>query len=170
MQIYTKNWKTDGQMTLIGAIGPKMCKKAMPVYIRSHGIEKMQIQILICYTKVNQSLNSNVCIQYSNCRTVNIHDRKCMLRWWLLLFAALGKAEPIISTAARKRFGLDPWLWPRPLTLTPTFDLDLHTEYQGRRSNGSGVRALTDRRMDGRYQVHYLPRFAVDKYWMIKCT
>ena len=26
------------------------------------------------------------------------------------------------------------------------------------------VRRRTDRRTDGRYQVHYLPRFAVDKY------
>ncbi len=60
MQIYTKSWKTDGQMTLISAIGPKMCKKAIPIYIRSNGIEKMQFQILICYTKVNQCLNSNV--------------------------------------------------------------------------------------------------------------
>ena len=46
-------------MTLISAIGPKKCKKAIPVYIRSNGIEKMQIQILICYTKWNQCLNSN---------------------------------------------------------------------------------------------------------------
>ena len=34
----------------------------------------------------------------------------------------------------------------------------LHAKNQGRRSNGSAVRAQTD----GRYQVHYLPRFAVD--------
>ncbi len=57
--LHTK-WKTDGQMTLISAIGHKMCKKAMPVYIRSNGIEKMQIQFLICYTKVTQCWNSNV--------------------------------------------------------------------------------------------------------------
>ena len=37
----------------------------MPVFIRSNGIEKMQIQILICYTKVNQSLNSNVTKTYA---------------------------------------------------------------------------------------------------------
>ena len=29
-------------------------------------------------------------------------------------------------------------------------------------SNGSAVRVVTDGRTDGRYQVHYLPRFAVD--------
>ncbi len=75
------------------------------------------------------------------------------------------------------------WPWPRPLTLTQkqcnsdvktqflafgldlwhttlTFNhnlarvkVDLHTEYQGHRSNGSGIRSLTD----GRYQAHYLP-------------
>ncbi len=28
-------------------------------------------------------------------------------------------------------------------------EVDLHTEYQGRRSNGSGVRVLTDGRKDG---------------------
>ncbi len=57
--------------------------------------------------------------------------------WLLLHFAALGKAEPLISTAARPKFDLD--LWPWPMTLTPTlkqgnsdvktrflaFDLDL---------------------------------------------
>ena len=37
----------------------------------------------------------------------------------MLLFAALGKAEPLISTVA---------LWP--LTLTPTFDLDLKASLQ----------------------------------------
>ncbi len=39
-----------------------------------------------------------------------------------LLFAALGKAAPLISTAARQKVDLDlwpwPWPWPRPLTLT----------------------------------------------------
>ncbi len=39
-----------------------------------------------------------------------------------LLFAALGKAEPLISTAARRKFDLE--LWPWPVTLTQTFDLD----------------------------------------------
>ena len=39
-----------------------------------------------------------------------------------LLFAALGKAEPLISTATRQKF--DPDLWPWHVTLTPTFDLD----------------------------------------------
>ncbi len=92
----------------------------------------------------------------------------------------------------------DLWPWPRPLTLTLqqgnsgcktrflTFDLELwpttltynpilarvkvdpHAKNQGHRSNGSAVRAQTDRqtngRTDGRYQVHYLPRFAVDNY------
>ncbi len=104
-----------------------------------------------------------------------------------LLFAPLCKAEPLISTAAHQKFDLDPWPWPRPLTLTlrqcnsdvktrflaldldlwPTtltynpnlakVMVDLHTNYQGRRSNGSGVRALMGERTDGRYQAHYLP-------------
>ncbi len=119
-------------------------------------------------------------------------------------FAALGKAEPLILTAVRQKFDL----WPRPmtltrpLTLTPTFDLDFkqgnhdvktrflafdldlwpttlaynpilvnvkvdpHAKNQGLRSNGSAVRAQTDGQTDGqtdrRYQVHYLPRFAVN--------
>ena len=64
MQMYIKSWKTDGQMTLISAIVPMKCKKAMSVYIRSNGIEKMQIQILICYTKWNHCLNSNVMYNY----------------------------------------------------------------------------------------------------------
>ena len=42
--------------------------------------------------------------------------------------------------------------------------VDLHTESQGRRSNGSAVRVQTDGQMDGRYQVHYLPPFAVNNY------
>ncbi len=94
-----------------------------------------------------------------------------------MLFAALGKAEPLISTAAR-----DPWPWPRPLTLTLTLtlkqgnsdvktqflalDLDLwpttltynpilvkvdpHAKNQGRWSNGLAARAQTDKRTDGR--------------------
>ncbi len=41
----------------------------------------------------------------------------------VLLFAALGKAEPLISTAARQKFDFD--LLPWPMTLTSTFDLDL---------------------------------------------
>ena len=44
--------------------------------------------------------------------------------------------------------------------LTLTFDL--HTEYQGRRSNGSAVRGEMDGQTDRRYKVHYLPRFVVD--------
>ncbi len=101
-----------------------------------------------------------------------------------MLFAALGKAEPLISTAACQKFDLD--LWPSSMTLTPTltltlkqgnsdvktqfqaFDLDLwpttltynpilakvkvdpHAKNQGRRSNGSAVRAQTNGRTDGR--------------------
>ncbi len=91
-----------------------------------------------------------------------------------LLFAALGKAEPLISTAACQKFDLDPWPWHRPLTLTLKrgnsdvktrflpFDLDLwpttltynpslakinvdpHTKNQGQRSNGSSRRARTN--------------------------
>ena len=49
-----------------------------------------------------------------------------------LLFVSLGKAEPLISTAACQRFDLDldPWPWLRPLTLTLTFDLDLKAKTQ----------------------------------------
>ncbi len=83
------------------------------------------------------------------------------------------KIQPWPLTLTRD---LDPDLWPWPLTLkqgnsdiktrflvfdldlwptTLTFELDLakvkvnlHTKYQGRRSNGSGVRAFTDGRTD----------------------
>ncbi len=56
--------------------------------------------------------------------------------------------------------------------------VNIHTKYQGRRSNGSAVRAQTDGhpngqtdgQTDGRYQVHYLPRFAVDKYGSAVCV
>ena len=45
--------------------------------------------------------------------------------------------------------------------------VDPHAKDEGRRSNSSAKRVVTDRRTDrrtdGRYQVHYLPRFAVDK-------
>ncbi len=52
-------------------------------------------------------------------------------------------------------------IWPWPLTYNPNLaKVKWHTEYQGRRSNCSAVRGG---RTDGRYQVHYLPRFAVDK-------
>ncbi len=39
----------------------------------------------------------------------------------MLLFAALGKAEPLLSTAARQKFDLD-----------PTFDLDLDLDPKAR--------------------------------------
>ncbi len=42
--------------------------------------------------------------------------------------------------------------------------VDLHARDEGRRSNGSARRVVTDGQTDGRYQVHYLPRFAVDKH------
>ncbi len=60
-------------------------------------------------------------------------------------------------------FDLD--LWPTTLTYNPNLVkvmVNLHTEYQGRSSNGSAVRVSADRQMDGRYQIHYLPRFVVD--------
>ena len=45
-----------------------------------------------------------------------------------------------------------------------------HTKNQGRRSNGSSIRAHTDRRTDGRtdrrYQTYYLPCYVVDKYYV----
>ncbi len=92
-------------------------------------------------------------------------------------------------------FDLDPDLWPWPqikvigdkqwnkntsiqcLTLTyiarlAKVKVDLHAQDEGRRSNGSARRVVTDGQADGqtggqtdgRYQVHYLPRFAVDNY------
>ncbi len=65
--------------------------------------------------------------------------------------------------------------------LTFTYDLDLQSQSslgQGRppcqksRSNvkrfsQESTNKQTDWQTDGRYQVHYLPRFAVDKYWII---
>ncbi len=70
-------------------------------------------------------------------------------------------------------------IWPWPLT----YDLDLQSQpalgqgqplYQKWRSKVKRFKqesitngrtdVQTDRRTDGRYQVHYLPRFAVDKY------
>ena len=42
--------------------------------------------------------------------------------WLLLFFAALGKAESLILTAAHRKVDLDPRYWP--VTLTLTFDLD----------------------------------------------
>ncbi len=59
-------------------------------------------------------------------------------------------------------FDLD--LWPTTLTYDPKLakvKVNLHTEYQGRRSKGSAGRAhangQTHGHTDGRYQVHYLP-------------
>ncbi len=51
--------------------------------------------------------------------------------------------------------------WHLTLTYNPILakvKVEPHAKNQGRRSNSSAVRAQTD----GRYQVHYLPRFAVD--------
>ncbi len=66
-------------------------------------------------------------------------------------------------------FDLD--LWPTTLTYNPKLakvKLYLHTKYQGRRSNSSGMRVVmdgrTDRRTDGWTQPSTLsPHFAVDK-------
>ncbi len=118
------------------------------------------------------------------------HDYSTHRPWtdndsFLLLFSALGKAEPQISTTAHQKFEID--LWPWPLTLTPTFDLDLtlkqntifciwpwpltydpdlqcqssqcqsRPSYQkGQMSISWAVRVLTEGLMDGRYQVYYL--------------
>ena len=61
-------------------------------------------------------------------------------------------------------FDLD--LWPTTLTYNPNLakvKVNLHTEYQCRRSNGSGVRALTDGQTDGRTLPSALsPCFTVD--------
>ena len=62
-------------------------------------------------------------------------------------------------------FAFDLDFWSTTLTYNPILakvKVDSHTKNQGRRSNGSAVRAQTNRRTDGRYQVHHLPRFAVD--------
>ncbi len=101
------------------------------------------------------------------------------------MIAALGKTEPLILTAVCQNLTSTFDLDARPLTLKQgnsevktrflVLDFDLYnpnlakvkvnlcTKFQGRGSNGSAVRAQTDIQMDGRYQVHYLPRFAVDK-------
>ena len=50
--------------------------------------------------------------------------------------------------------------WPMTLTYNPNLakvKVDPNAKYQGQRSNGSAMRAHTDRRTDGRYQVYYLP-------------
>ncbi len=78
------------------------------------------------------------------------------------LFAALGKAEPLISTAEHQKFDLNCWPWPRPLTLIlkwgngdvktwpttltfksslPWVKVDLLTKNEGRRPNSSNRRA-----------------------------
>ena len=67
-------------------------------------------------------------------------------------------------------FDLD--LWPTTLTYNTNLakiKVNLHTKYQGCRSNSSAVRrqtdGLTDGRMDARNQVDYLPAplsYAVD--------
>ena len=73
------------------------------------------------------------------------------------------------SDVKTRYFALDLELWPTTLTYNPNIakvKLDLHTKYQGSRSNCSGVTAMTDRQMDGRYQAHYLPAslsYAVDE-------
>ncbi len=46
-------------------------------------------------------------------------------------------------------------------------EVNLHSKYQGCRSNGSGVRPFTDGWTDECYQVHYLSallNYAVDKH------
>ncbi len=49
-----------------------------------------------------------------------------------LLFVALGKAEPLISTAARQRLDLDLWPWRWPLTLTlKQVNSDVKTRFFG---------------------------------------
>ncbi len=53
-------------------------------------------------------------------------------------------------------FDLD--LWPPALTYNPNLakvKVDIHTKYQGRRSNGLRSRAQTDGQTDGRHQTHY---------------
>ena len=104
-----------------------------------------------------------------------------------MLFAALDKAEPLISTAARQEFYLDFWHWPRPLTLTLkqgnsdvktlflAFDHDLlptiltynsnlaevkvdpHAKNQGRMPSSERVRRWMDGQADGRMLPASLP-------------
>ena len=63
-------------------------------------------------------------------------------------------------------FGFD--LWPTSLTYIANLAMikvDLPAKDEGRRSNGSAVRAQTNGQTDGHYQVHYLPSvrcYAVD--------
>ncbi len=47
-------------------------------------------------------------------------------QWLLMPFAALDKADPLISTTAHQKFDLD--LWPSSMNLIRTFDLDLKAE------------------------------------------
>ena len=111
----------------------------------------------------------------------------------VIAFCCTRQAEPLMSTTTRQT--LDLWPWPRPLTftskqykrqitvmskhdfehLTLTFDLQSQPSLgQGQpscqklRSNSSNRGARTDTQMEGRYQVHYLPRFAFDNNYVYK--
>ncbi len=68
------------------------------------------------------------------------------------------------NSDVKTRFlALDIDLWPSTLTYIPDLakvKVNLHTKYQGRRSNGLGVREPTDGWTDKRDQVHYLPDLA----------
>ncbi len=62
-------------------------------------------------------------------------------------------------------------LWPTILTSNVNlakFKVNLPTKYKDRRSNSSAMRAVTDERMDGRYQVHHLPASRSIKMWNFK--
>ncbi len=89
-----------------------------------------------------------------------------------LLFAALNLWPwpwPLTSKQGNREvktrfwaFDLDFWLMT--LTYNPKLaNIDSNTKNTGRRSSGSAVRGRTDEH----YQVHYLPRFAVDNYGLI---
>ncbi len=66
-------------------------------------------------------------------------------------------------------------VWHLTLNYNPNLAnlVNLHTQYQGRRSN---MRVLTEKQTDGHYQVHYLPAsqsYAVDnnlKIWTISIS
>ncbi len=80
---------------------------------------------MLCYIQTN--LQFNIKSDRPHPRDYSPHRQTPWTDNDSLLFAALGKAEPLISTATRQKFDLE--LSPCPMTLTPTltltFDLDL---------------------------------------------
>ena len=126
------------------------------------------------------------------------HKRKWW-KWWTapwtdndssLLLAALGKPEPLISTAACQKFDLDPWSWTQPLTLTSekgnnnvktrfwhltlTYDptlarvkVDPCAKKPDCRSNSLAVRAHANGQTNGRTLPNLLPPCFAKAMWSI---